>query len=144
MKTLTEVPGPNLKNAAKVKQDLATAGKMPQALGEALKLEGDKLNYLLTAVEVVGEKQTDLKRVMVYALNEGEKAPHGALQKGEHYYLVEYFPSLNPPKAKGRGDQNEDRGGKRGGRGGKGGDRDKKRGRGPRQGRGEPRGEKKE
>jgi hypothetical protein len=147
MKTLTEVAAPNLKNAAKVKQDLAAAGKtaeeMPQALGEALKLEGDKLNFLINAVDLVGDKQTDLKRVVVYALNEGETAPKGVQQKGEHYYMVEYYPSLNPPKAKGRGDQHEGRGGKRGGRGGRG-DKDKKRGGGGRGGPRQPRGEKKE
>jgi hypothetical protein len=102
MKTLTELPGLNIKNAAKTRQDILTGGKTPEetpaALGEALRVEGDRLNLLVNALDVVGTKLNDLKRVVVYSLAEGEKAPTKAVQKGDHYYLVEYFPPLNPPK----------------------------------------------
>src|SRR4051812_43170715 len=101
MKTITEFPGMNLKNAAKARQDLITSGKTPEelpaALGEILKLEGPRLEFLVTVLDIIGTKLNDLKRACVYAPNEGEKAPPGLLQKGDHYYLVEYFPSLSKP-----------------------------------------------
>lgn len=106
MKTLTEFPGMNLKNAAKQKKDLIAAGKsaeeLPQAMGEAFKVEGDKLNFLLNALEIVGDKLEDLKRALVFSLAEGEKAPPHSAQKGDQYYLVEYYPSLNKRKPQGR------------------------------------------
>ncbi len=138
MKTLTEFAVVSIKNAAKTKQELTTAGKtaeeLPAAMGEALKLEGDKLGYLMNAVELVGEKLEDLKRVVVFTLAEGKKAPHSAVQKGEHYYSTEYYPSLNPPKGRGPQGGHGEKG--RGGKDGKKG----KRGRGGRGGRGEGRG----
>ncbi|MGK5087299.1 hypothetical protein WDW86_07050 [Bdellovibrionota bacterium FG-2] len=136
MKTLTEFAAITLKNASKTQAELTTAGKTPEelpaAMGEALKLEGDKLTFLLAALEIVGTKVTDLKRVVVYSLNEGETAPPTVKQKGEHCYLVEFYPSLTQ-KA-----QHDDRGDSRGrdGRGGARGDKRGKRGdsRGPRPG----------
>lgn len=125
MKTLTEFPGMNLKLAAKAKQDLLASGKtaeeLPQAMGEALKIEGDRLNFLLNALELVGTKLEDLKRTVVYSLAEGEKAPARTTQKGDHYYLVEYFPSLtkNEP-SKNRGPQDGDKPKGRGAKGRKG------------------------
>jgi len=132
MKTLTEFPAFNLKNAAKAKQDLVAAGKTPEelpaALGETLKVEGDKLTHLMNALETAGEKFNDLKRVVVFSLVEGEKAPQGAQQKGEHYYSAEYYPPLEPKGGKpARGGEKGERG-RRGGKGGKGGRPDKKRG----------------
>src|SRR6476660_8274290 len=98
MKTLTEFAVVTLKNAAKTKQELTTAGKtaeeLPAAMGETLKLEGDKLTFVMNALEVVGAKFDDLKRVVVFTLAEGEKAPYGAIQKGEQYYSSEYYPPL--------------------------------------------------
>lgn len=126
MKTLTEFPGMNLKNAAKVRNDLITGGKTPddltQALGETLKLEGDKLTFLINALEVAGPKLQDLKRVVVFAPNEGEKSIPGGIQKGQHIYLAEYYPSLNPnPKPTHRDDpENRSRGDQRRGKPGKG------------------------
>ncbi len=142
MKTLTEFPSQTLKNAAKTHQELTAAGKTPEelpaALGEALKVEGDKLTRLIAAIEVVGTRFDDLKRVVVLQTTaEGEKAPSGAQQKGELYYVTEYYASLQPQKPAGRGDR-DDRGGKKG-RGGKG-RRDGKGGRGGERGeRGEKR-----
>jgi hypothetical protein len=136
MKTITEFPGMNLKNAAKVKSDLVAAGKspeeLPQAMGEALKLEGDRLNFLIGALEIIGTKFNDLKRTVVYTLNEGEKVPPGMTQKENYAFSIEYYPSLEKPKPKGqfpegRGD------GKRRGKKGKGrGGRDDRPRRNPR------------
>jgi hypothetical protein len=153
MRTITEFPVSTLKTAMKTKQDLLTAGKtaeeLPAAMGEALKLEGDKLTNVLNALEVVGTKTHDLKRVVVFALLENEKAPAGVLQKGDHYFAIEYFPPLPGSQPKGRGPREDGgRGGKRGGgrggdkRGGRGGERGGRggerggndRGRGPRPG----------
>lgn len=138
MKTITEFAASTLKNAQKTREELIGSGKTPEelpaAMGEALKLEGDRLNHLLSALDSVGTKTTDLKRILVIALNEGEKAPSQAKQVGEQYFIVEYYPSLNPPKQARRGEEGrgEKRGRGKGKRGGKGrGDRDQK-GRGPR------------
>jgi hypothetical protein len=147
MKTITEFHVSALKNAIKTKTELLAAGKtaeeLPAAMGEALKLEGDKLNHVLNAIEVVGTKTNDLKRVVVYTLLENEKAPSGVQQKGEQYFGIEYFPPLPGSQPKGaRGPRDGGKGdGKRGdrkdgkkGRGGKGDGRGGDRGRGPRPG----------
>lgn len=114
-----------LKLASKTCQELIAGGKtpeeLPQALGEALKVEGDRLSFLINALEILGTKLEDLKRMVVYGLLEGEKPPGHLTQKGEHYYLVEYYPSLNkkaPAKDEPRKGGKEK--GKRGGRRGKG------------------------
>jgi len=132
MKTLTEFPGIALKNAAKLKSDLIAAGKtleeIPQALGEALKLEGGRLGFLVTALEIIDIKLNDLKRAVVYSLAEGEKPNSGCIQKGEHAFFIEYFPPLEKKKPEGRfqeGRQDKDR--KKRGKRGKGrGDRPQK------------------
>ena len=133
MKTLTEFAAVTLKNALKTQAELTTAGKtaeeLPAAMGEALKLEGEKISHLVSALGLLnGKKTQDLKRVVVLKLNEGEKAPSGAQLIGENYFNVEFYPSLQPA----RGDREERgaRGGRDGkgkgkgkGRGGKGGER---------------------
>jgi hypothetical protein len=138
MKTITEFSASTLKNALKTRQELVTAGKTPEelpaALAEALKLEGDKLNILLAAAEAVERKSDDLKRVVVWSLQEGEVAPKGLEKKGDHYFAIEYFPPMPGQQrgrhgqdkgrgdGKGRGDR-KGKGGKRGERGGRGGPR---------------------
>src|SRR4051812_19759107 len=99
MKTITEINATSLKNAAKTQAEVNASGKTPEelpaALAEALKLEGEKLTFVLNAIEVVGTKLSDLKRVVFYSLNEGEKDPGGKLlKKGDHYYGVEYYPPI--------------------------------------------------
>ncbi|MEK6578154.1 MAG: hypothetical protein AABZ55_02915 [Bdellovibrionota bacterium] len=132
MKTITEFAAITLKAADKTRQELVTAGKTPEelpvAMGEALKLEGDKLKNLMSALDFVGKKIQDLKRVLVFSINEGEKVPPQSEQKDGVYFSAEYYPPLNPPREKGKrfGKPGEDRGR------GKGGRNDKKRGRGPR------------
>jgi hypothetical protein len=112
-----------VQEAAPVAED--PRAKLAQAFTEKFKLEGDKLEMLINAVEVIDRRKiSDLKRIVVYEVAEGEKAPSGAVQKGSHHFLPEYLPSLNPPRDKGRGHKKFDRphgkGGK--GRGGKGRD----------------------
>lgn len=153
MKTLTEFFGPALKAALKTKEELTAAGKtaeeLPAAMGEALKLEGDKLTRMMGALEAVGSKWGDLKRVVVIGLNEGEKAPNGAQMIGEAYFMAEYYPPIAKaaPTRGGRDGGREGRGGrggrdggkrdgKRGGRGGRDGERSGG-GRGPGRGDGE-------
>ena len=134
MKTLTEFAALTLKNALSKKQELTSAGKtaeeLPAALGEALKLEGDKLAFMIAALDMVGEKTHDLKRVLVSALNEGENAPSSAKLIGEKYYTVEYYPPVHKagadkqaPAAGGRDGAGGGRRDGKGGRGGKGGGR---------------------
>lgn len=143
MRTLTEFAAPTLKNAARIRQELVAAGKTPEelpaAMGEALKLEGDKLTMILQAVELVGDKVADLKRVVVGALAEGERAPSGAQEKEGKQFVAEYYP---PVAGKGGKPSREDRKGGRGERG----DRKKGRrhGRGREGGGDHPRGEKRE
>ena len=145
MKTITEFTGIHLKNASKLKADLTAAGKTAEelapAMGETLKLEGDKLTHLLAAVETVGDKLNELKRVVVFTAAEGEKTPGSAQRHGEHFYLPEYYAPIGGKKpagkeADGRGGKRDGKGrGRKGGRGGKGGDREGG-GRGPRRDRG--------
>ncbi len=145
MKTLTEFPSPTIKNALKTQQELLAAGKTPEelpaAMGEALKLEGDKLTFLLSALEEVKTRTDSLKRVIVSQLNEGETVPSTSKLIGEKVYTVEFYPAANKAPQKradeGRGPRDGKRGGKRGEKrgGGRGGD--------DRKPRGEPRGERK-
>ena len=129
MKTLTEFFGMNLKQAAQTRKELIVSGKTPEeltgALGEALKMEGDRLNHLIHALDAVGTRVQDLKRVVVFTLNEGEKAPQKAVQKGEHYYLVEYYPTLERAQPRGPSDRFEkgDKKGRKNQRRGRRGDR---------------------
>lgn len=108
MKTITEFAANVFKNAAKISNELSTLGKtseeIAQALGSVLKLDGEKLVFFQSAAELVGEKLDDLKRVIVFTVNEGGKALAGATQKGEHYFISEYYASLKPKgEFKGRG-----------------------------------------
>jgi hypothetical protein len=98
MKTITEFSPTPLKEASRIRAELAAVGKTPEeipaGLGEALKLEGDKLTHLMSAIEVVADKTADLKRVLVFSLGEGEKAPSGAKELNGAYFLVEYYPPI--------------------------------------------------
>ncbi len=104
MKTLTEFPGMNLKSAVKIRNGFIADGKSPeelsQLLSQTLKLDVDKLSFLMNALEVVGSQWEDLKRVVVFGLNAGEKPSVGGIQKGDHIYLVEHYASVSPKIAK--------------------------------------------
>lgn len=128
MKTLTEFTALSLKQAAQLKSDLTQQGKTPEelpaALGEGLKLEGERLTYMIHALELVGTKVVDLKRVLVFSFAEGEKAPLGTVIKGEgdqaRGYVSEYYPSLaKKGEARVQIDSRDDGRNKKG-RGGKG------------------------
>jgi len=134
MKTLTEFAPIVLKNAAKTKAELVTAGKTPEelpaAMGEALKIEGDKLTHLLNLLDIVGDRMDDLKRGLALAKSkDDEKVSDSIKTVGEHFYSIEYFPPVPKKLANGRIDHGRGERGGRGGRddkrGGKGG-RDKK------------------
>lgn len=140
MKTLTEFNGSHFNNLEKQRAELVAAGKTPEeltaALGEVLKLEGDRLKAILAAEELVKGKIAGLKRIVVIQLAEGEKAAGGLVERDGLYFAVEHFPSgIQKPKAPedrdprgGRGKKGGKKGGDRGGRdnnrggGGRGGD----------------------
>ena len=138
MKTLTEFQGIWLKNALNHREELKKAGKTPEeipvALGEILKLEGDRLAALMATFEAVGAKLDGLKRVVVLMLAENEVAPKGAHTQGAFQLVVEHYQAPGRAPQPGSGDSRPGRGdkrggkrggdgGRRGGRGGPGGDR---------------------
>ena len=109
---LAEAAKPTPLSPEEIQSQLSTA------LQEAHSLEGDRLTYVQNALELLSNRVEGLKRVIVLSLAENEKAPKGALKKGDLYYVIEYFPSAQPkaapPRFAGRG---EGRDGKRKGRG---------------------------
>ena len=137
MKLVTEFSVFNLKGASAQYVELVTAGKPPeeieQALGEALKLEGEKLKHFVRSLQASSGKTEGLKRVLVVTFAEGENVPREAQKIEEHYYMLESFVVPKKPQAddrgrggkggKGRGGPGGGRGGGGGGRGGAGGGR---------------------
>ena len=129
MKLVTEFPIFTLNKAMAAKAALATSGKTPEeieaSLAETFKLEGDKLKFFVNALNVAGDNATDLKRVFVATLAEGEKVPAKAVKVEDHHYIPEFITVAKPaaPAAK-------DGKGGRGGRGG-GGNRGEKKGGSP-------------
>lgn len=133
MKTLTEYKVVTLKAALQTRSELTQAGKtaeeLPAALGEALKLEGDKLTLMIKAMDYFEKRSEGLKRIVVLQLAENEAPPKGAEMVETHCFLPEFFPNMQPKPGRGGRfgrDGRDDRGGRGKGRG------DKKRGRGPR------------
>ncbi len=128
MKTLTEFSGFQVKAALQKEAELVKEGKaaeeIPAAIGEALKVEGDRLKWLGHAMAVAKDRTESLKRIVVLILDEKDKAPVHAEKREEHHYLPEFFPAISfERKGQGRGDGRGDRDrgkGKRGGRGGRG------------------------
>jgi hypothetical protein len=117
MKSITEFQGFTLNKGLQTKAALLADGKTPEeiqaGLGEAFKLEGDKLKYFVNALEVAGQNPQNLKRVIVVSLNEGETAPQKATQVEDMHYVTEMLVTTKyeaPQKGdKGRG---KGRGGK--------------------------------
>ena len=115
MKSITEFQNFTLIKAIKTKAALTAEGKTPEeisaGLGEAFKLEGDKLKHFVNALEVAATAGENLKRVIVLSLAEGEAAPAKATQVEEFHYLPELLVQTKyvAPTAD------------KGGRGGKGG-----------------------
>jgi hypothetical protein len=123
MKAVTEFPSFTLTKGLQAKTALAAEGKSPeeiqQSIGETFKFEGDKLKHFLNAVDVAGQNQQNLKRVLVVSLNEGENAPAKSTKVEEHYYVPEFLVTSMP--AKPATDAKGGRGGRGGGGRGKGG-----------------------
>jgi hypothetical protein len=94
MKSVTEFASFALEKGLKAKAALVAEGKSPEeiqtALGEAMKMEGDKLKYFVAALEVAGQNADGLSRVMVVSLNEGETAPPKSTKIDEMTYVPEF------------------------------------------------------
>ena len=151
MKTLTEFFGRNLKfieeqmamiqldakSAAeevlkiegKTEEEIQTA--LPEAIKTAVatkiteltKLEGEKIDWLFAALDMVKGKKGSIKRVLVMSAGEGEKVPAGLKEVDGKYFSVELFPEAARPGAKmetSRDERGGRRDGKKGGRDGKG------------------------
>lgn len=123
MRNVTEFANFTLNKALEQKKALTTEGKSPEDtqtnLGESFKLEGEKLNHFVNSLEVASANPTNLKRVLVVSLAEGEKAPAKAVQNGEFYYVPEFYVEMKAKpveKQTGKGGRNQ-----RGGGGGRGG-----------------------
>jgi hypothetical protein len=99
MATITEFSSTHIKHLVTERKKLTDAGKdeteVMAWMLEAHQQQEQKAQWALTACEVVSKKLLDLKRVIVLQFKENEKAPSGAIQKGEYYYLAEYFPPLH-------------------------------------------------
>lgn len=99
MKSVTEFASHILSKGLAAKAALVAEGKTAEEiatnLGETLKLEGDKLKHFVNALEVAGQNQDGLSRVLVVSLGEGENPPAKAIKVEEHCYLPEF---RIPPK----------------------------------------------
>jgi len=123
-----------LKGEGKPEAELAQAQKdtFSEFLKEKHKIEGEKLDLFLKALELISSKPGELenlRRVVVYTVAEGEKVPHSVTQKDGHAFGAEYLASLRPKKqdrreagskfskdqgkGKGRGKRSDDLRGKR-------------------------------
>ncbi len=124
MKAVTEFPSFVLTKGLNTMTTLTSSGKTPEevqaGLGEAFKFENEKLKHFVAAIDVASKNATNLRRVLVLALNEGEAAPAKAVKVEEHYYLPELLvmtaPKMEAPTKGGRPGGNR-------GAGGKGGDK---------------------
>jgi hypothetical protein len=100
MKSVTEFPVFKLVQVIKTKADLVAAGKTPeevqQAVGEAYKMEGDKLKHFINAADVASQNMDKLFRVLVVTLAEGETIPAKAAKMEEHYYVPEFQKEAKP------------------------------------------------
>lgn len=117
MKTITEFDGFFLKRVIDKHTALSAESKTPEeiqaAIGEEFKAEGDKLKFLMIAVEFAKPKIQGLKRVLVSSFNEGEKVPSGFSEKEGQYFSLEHFPLPPKPARPMREGGRNDRGGKR-------------------------------
>ncbi len=132
-----------LKAEGKTEEEMAAA--LPDAtkaainakIGEAFKLEGDKLSMFANAITVMKDARGTVKRVIVMAkATEEEKAPGSAKEIDGKFYVVEGFPE--PQREAPRDERGGKFGDKRGGKGGRGGKPGRE---GDRGGRGAPRGD---
>ncbi len=131
MKTLTEFTGFQLGDSVKILEQttaqLTQEGKTPEeistALGQAFKMEGDKLKFFLNALEFAKQTPKNLKRILVMQFDEKDKKPDSAKEKDGHYYVTEFFFVPQPKKFDrfGKGGGKFKGKGRKGGRGGRDG-----------------------
>lgn len=99
MKSITEFSHAALQKVSAAKAALVAAGKSAEelaaGLGESLKLEGDKLKFAMAAADLIADKKS-VRRVVVVSFAEGEVAPAKYQQVEDTHYLVEV---LEAPKA---------------------------------------------
>jgi len=99
MKSITEFSQPTLQKFLTAKAALATEGKTPEemmaAIGESMKLEGDKLKFIFAAGDLVVEQKA-FRRVLVASIAEGEAAPAKYQKIEDNYYLVETLDMFKP------------------------------------------------
>lgn len=119
MRSITEFPTHILLQGLKTKESLVAEGKTPEeiqtAIGEAHKYEGDKLKHFVNAMDVAGQNTEKLRRVLVVALNEGEKVPEKAVKVEETHYIPDFIvvkaaPASTDGKPKRGGGKRESRG----------------------------------
>lgn len=102
MKSITEFSHAALQKVSAAKAALVAAGKTAEelaaGLGESLKLEGDKLKFAMAAADLVADKKS-VRRVVVVSFAEGEVAPAKYQQVEDTHYLVEVLEAPKAPAA---------------------------------------------
>lgn len=92
MKSISEFQSFTLQKISAAKTQLLADAKTPEevsaAIGETFKLEGDKLRYALAASDLIKDK-TSVRRVIIVGFAEGETVPPKYQKVEEDYYLVE-------------------------------------------------------
>lgn len=92
MKSISEFQSFTLQKIAAAKSQLLADGKTPEevsaAIGETFKLEGDKLRYALTATDLIKDKPS-VRRVVIVGFAEGEAVGPKYQKVEEDYYLVD-------------------------------------------------------
>jgi uncharacterized membrane protein YgcG len=124
MKSVTEFASFTLNQGLKHKTEFEAQGKVAEelqtALGEAMKLEGDRLTWFMHALPVAAANADRLKRVVLWRLNEGEQAPAKSVMVEELgtdlRFVAEFHPDPNRQPVKHDAKS-------RGGKGGRGGDK---------------------
>ncbi len=94
---------------------------LAKAVGEALKVSEERLEYLMGALKAIGRK--GIEKVRQVRVFKGEEGPSGAFSIGELHFVVDRMAALkkSSPDSKGRGRDNKGRDGKGRGRDNKGG-----------------------
>lgn len=99
MKSITEFSQPTLQKFLAAKAALTAEGKTAEetmtAIGEAMKLEGDKLKFIFAAGDLVAEQKA-FRRVLVASIAEGEAVPAKYTKVEDNYYLVETLDMFKP------------------------------------------------
>lgn len=128
MKAVTEFASFTINAATKAKAALEAEGKSAEdvqaSLGTTYKCEGEKLGYLMKAIEVAATGPQNLKRVLVMKLAEGESAPPKSVA-GEDGICYVAESQVEIRKEQPKRDERGGRGGKGRGDKGRGGDRGK-------------------